>query len=67
MSEDLARRAREIRKSVLRMLSRAGSGHTGGSLGMADAFAESGGAYDLLGKYGMTEKEIAAAAREFVR
>ena len=34
----LAVKAREIRKSIIRMLTRAGSGHTGGSLGMADVF-----------------------------
>jgi len=34
----LEAQAREIRKSVLRSLTAAGSGHTGGSLGMADVF-----------------------------
>ena len=36
--KDLKNKAREIRKSVVKMLYEAGSGHTGGALGMADIF-----------------------------
>ncbi|NTV45324.1 MAG: transketolase [Chlorobiales bacterium] len=36
--EDLKEMARQIRRDVVRMLSLAESGHTGGSLGMADVF-----------------------------
>lgn len=37
--KDLQRIARDIRVNIVRMLSEAGSGHTGGSLGLADIFA----------------------------
>lgn len=37
-AEELSNIAKEIRKSVLESISAAGSGHTGGSLGMADIF-----------------------------
>lgn len=37
--DELKKRAKEIRISIIRMLNEAGSGHTGGSLGMADIFA----------------------------
>ncbi len=36
--EDLAEMARQIRRDIIRMLTLAQSGHTGGSLGMADIF-----------------------------
>lgn len=36
--EGLKQYAREIRKNIIIMLNKAGSGHTGGSLGMADVF-----------------------------
>jgi transketolase len=36
--EDLAEMARQIRRDIIRMLTMAQSGHTGGSLGMADIF-----------------------------
>jgi transketolase len=36
---ELKNKAKEIRKSIILMLNKAGSGHTGGSLGMADVFA----------------------------
>lgn len=36
---EIENKAKEIRKSVLRMISEAGSGHTGGSLGLADVMA----------------------------
>ncbi|MFH2020065.1 MAG: transketolase [archaeon] len=36
--EDLIKRAQSIRKNIVRMIHAAGSGHTGGSLGMADVF-----------------------------
>jgi transketolase len=36
---DLKQRAKEIRISIIKMLTKAGSGHTGGSLGMADVYA----------------------------
>lgn len=36
---DLSKKATEIRKSIVLMLNKAGSGHTGGSLGMADVFS----------------------------
>jgi transketolase len=35
----LIKNAKEIRKSIVLMLNKAGSGHTGGSLGMADVFS----------------------------
>ncbi len=35
---DLKKTAKEIRKNILLMLNKAGSGHTGGSLGMTDVF-----------------------------
>lgn len=37
-TEDLAEMARQIRRDIIRMLTMAQSGHTGGSLGMADIF-----------------------------
>ncbi len=37
-TEDLAEMARQIRRDIIRMLTMAKSGHTGGSLGMADIF-----------------------------
>ncbi len=37
--EELKKKARELRKEVIKMLEEAGSGHTAGSLGMADIFA----------------------------
>ena len=36
--EELKEKARTIRKNIIRMTHKAGSGHTGGSLGMADIF-----------------------------
>lgn len=36
--EELREMARQVRRDVVRMLARANSGHTGGSLGMADIF-----------------------------
>ncbi|TCD47171.1 transketolase [Chlorobium sp. N1] len=36
--EDLRAMARQVRRDIVRMLSMANSGHTGGSLGMADIF-----------------------------
>ncbi len=36
--EDLKEMARQVRRDIVRMLSMANSGHTGGSLGMADIF-----------------------------
>lgn len=36
--EDLKLVAKDIRKSIIKMLNKAGSGHTGGSLDMADVF-----------------------------
>ena len=36
--KDLKAKAKSIRKNILLMLNKAGSGHTGGSLGMADVF-----------------------------
>jgi transketolase len=36
--EDLKEMARQVRRDVIRMLAKANSGHTGGSLGMADIF-----------------------------
>lgn len=36
---DLLEKSRQIRISIIKMLEKAGSGHTGGSLGMADVFA----------------------------
>jgi transketolase len=36
--ENLSQISNNIRKSIIRMVSKAGSGHTGGSLGMADVF-----------------------------
>ncbi|ABB24054.1 MAG: transketolase [Pelodictyon luteolum] len=36
--EDLKAMARQVRRDIVRMLSMASSGHTGGSLGMADIF-----------------------------
>lgn len=36
--EELREKAKSIRKSIIAMLNNAGSGHTGGSLGMADVF-----------------------------
>ena len=36
--ENLSAISNNIRKSIIRMLNKAGSGHTGGSLGMADVF-----------------------------
>ena len=36
---ELKEKARQLRISVIKMLSEAGSGHSGGSLGMADVFA----------------------------
>ncbi|MEI6848024.1 MAG: transketolase [Chlorobiaceae bacterium] len=36
--EDLKEMARQVRRDVIRMLAMANSGHTGGSLGMADIF-----------------------------
>jgi len=36
--DSLSNTANEIRGDILRMLEKAGSGHTGGSLGMADIF-----------------------------
>ncbi|NPD46717.1 MULTISPECIES: transketolase [unclassified Lentimicrobium] len=38
-SIEIENKAKEIRKCVLRMISEAGSGHTGGSLGLADVMA----------------------------
>ena len=38
LTEDLRRISKEIRKNVLISLTEAGSGHTGGSLGLADIF-----------------------------
>lgn len=38
MQKDLSAIAKEIRKDVVRSISAAGSGHTGGSLGLADIF-----------------------------
>ena len=38
-SDELKKRANNIRKNIIVMLNKAGSGHTGGSLGMADIFA----------------------------
>lgn len=35
---ELKQKAKEIRKNIILMLHKAGSGHTGGSLGMADVF-----------------------------
>lgn len=35
---ELEEKAREIRRSIITMLTKAGSGHAGGSLGMADVF-----------------------------
>ena len=35
---DLKKRAQDIRKDIIRSLAEAGSGHTGGSLGLADVF-----------------------------
>ena len=37
--EELEKRANDIRESIIEMLAEAGSGHTAGSLGMADVFA----------------------------
>ncbi|AJF62041.1 TPA: transketolase [Candidatus Woesearchaeota archaeon] len=37
--DDLKQHAKDIRKKIILMLNKAGSGHTGGSLGMADVFA----------------------------
>ena len=36
--EDLKEMARQVRRDIIRMLAMANSGHTGGSLGMADVF-----------------------------
>ncbi len=36
--EDLREMARQVRRDIIRMLAMANSGHTGGSLGMADVF-----------------------------
>ena len=36
--DELKQKAKEIRKNIILMLHKAGSGHTGGSLGMADVF-----------------------------
>ena len=36
--EELKLKAKEMRKSIVKMLNKAGSGHTGGSLGMTDIF-----------------------------
>ncbi len=36
--QELKQKAKEIRKNIILMLNKAGSGHTGGSLGMADVF-----------------------------
>jgi transketolase len=38
MMDELKLKAKSIRISILRMLNKAGSGHTGGSLGMTDVF-----------------------------
>ena len=35
---DLKKRAQDIRKDIIRSLAEAGSGHTGGSLGLVDVF-----------------------------
>ena len=37
--EELEKKANDIRESIIEMLAEAGSGHTAGSLGMADVFA----------------------------
>ena len=36
--DELNEMARQVRRDIIRMLARANSGHTGGSLGMADIF-----------------------------
>ena len=36
--EDLKKIANNLRQDIIRMLAKAGSGHPGGSLGMADIF-----------------------------
>jgi transketolase len=38
LMDELSLKAKSIRKNILVMLNKAGSGHTGGSLGMADVF-----------------------------